>query len=187
MASGYDDDRNDRDDRQEPRQPVSTDRARRRVSLPALLIILNGILGLFFAAALFTVTVAAPDVLLDFFKQTIATQPPGPEKQENEKKIQDLEDKLKQDPAGNAVTAGIQLGIFSILNLVAIFGATKMKGVKSYGWSLAATIITTIPCITGCCCTGPLIGIWGLIVLLSEDVKAGFAAVAKARQSPDGY
>ena len=44
MSSGHDDDRDDRDDRQEPRQPVSTDRARQRVSLPALLIILNGIL-----------------------------------------------------------------------------------------------------------------------------------------------
>lgn len=193
MASGYDDDRDGRhDDRREDdaerRRPGSADLARRKVGIPAILMILNGILGLIFAATLFTFLVVAPDTLLDFLKQTVAAQPAGPEKKQNEDQIKDLEDKLKQDPAANAISTGLELGVFSILNLVAIVGAFQMRAVKSYGFGMAASIITMIPCATGCCCTGPLIGVWGLIVLLSQPVKDGFAAARTARSNPhDGY
>src|SRR5438874_13165761 len=121
--------------------------------------------------------------MIDFFKKMIEAQPAGPEKQQNEQKIQELEDQIKQDRVGNAVRSGLQLGVFAILNLIAIFGAVRMRSLGSYGWGMAASIITLIPCTTGCCCTGPLIGLWGLILLLNADVKAGFAA---ARGVPEG-
>ena len=58
-----------------------------------------------------------------------------------------------------------------------------MKSLGSYGWGLAASIVSLIPIATGCICTGMPFGLWGLIVLLNADVKAGFAA---ARGVPEG-
>lgn len=143
----------------------SADRAHRRVWRVALLITLNGMIGLFIASFLFQ---AKPDTLVKFFKQRVAAQPAGPEKQENEKMVKELEEKLKQDPHANVVG----LAIYAFLNALVIIGAVRMVRAKSYGWGMAASIITMIPCLTGCCCSGPLIGIWGLIVLSSADARA---------------
>jgi hypothetical protein len=194
MSAGYEDDRDrdryeedryeeDRrdDDSDGPRRPGRADLARRRVAVPAVLLIANGVLGLVFATFLFVISVAAPEIMVDWFKQLVAAQPAGPEKQQNEQKVKELEDKLKQDRTANAVTSTLELGAFAVLNLVAIFGAVKMRSGRGYGWGLASSIISLIPCTTGCCCTGPLIGLWGLIVLLNEDVKAGFAAAGRSR------
>jgi hypothetical protein len=131
----------------------------------ALLIILNGMIGLFIASFIYQ---AKPERLIKFFKQRVAAQPAGPEKQENERIVKELEETLKQDP--DAIVVG--LAIHAFLNALVIIGALRMVKAKSYGWGMAASIITMIPCLTGCCCSGPLIGIWGLIVLSSPDVKA---------------
>lgn len=62
-----------------------------------------------------------------------------------------------------------------ILYSVAIWGALKMKALRSYGAAVTATIVMLLPC--SCCCfIGIPIGIWSLVVLLSADVKAAFSA-----------
>ena len=183
------DDRRDRGegDRERPRRSDAADLARSKVAIPAMLLILNGLLGLAFATFLFVITVAAPDIMLDWLKQVVANQPAGPEKQQNEQKLQDLENQLKQDRAASAITTGIELGVFALLNLVAIYGAVRMKSLGSSGWGMASAIVSLIPCTTGCCCTGPILGIWALLVLMNPDVKAGFQAARTTRASPDGY
>lgn len=58
-----------------------------------------------------------------------------------------------------------------------IFGAIQMKNLQMWGVSLAACIVAMIPYIYSgpCCCLfGMPVGIWGLIVLLNQDVKAAF-------------
>ena len=55
-----------------------------------------------------------------------------------------------------------------------IHGATQMKNLTSYGWSIAASILAMLPC-SGCCLITLGFGIWGIVVLNDPQVKAGFA------------
>lgn len=57
-----------------------------------------------------------------------------------------------------------------------MFGFTKMKKGESWGLSLAAVIVSMIPCIGPCCCfsVNTFIGIWALVVLNDSQVKSAF-------------
>jgi len=71
---------------------------------------------------------------------------------------------------------GIVFNILAIVMAAVIFfGALKMKNLQGYGLAMAATIIAMLPC-SACCIIGLPIGIWALVVLMDEDVKASFAA-----------
>ena len=50
---------------------------------------------------------------------------------------------------------------------------------KARALCYAATILSMIPVVSGCCCVGLPLGIWVLIVLGKSEVKAGFLAVAR--------
>lgn len=53
-------------------------------------------------------------------------------------------------------------------NLVMAVGAVKMQNLESYNWGMAAAIMGINPLTL----TGP--GVWALVTLLKEEVKAGF-------------
>jgi ABC-type proline/glycine betaine transport system permease subunit len=55
-----------------------------------------------------------------------------------------------------------------------IFAALKMKELRQWELSLAASIVAMIPCISPCCILGLPIGIWALVVLLRPEVKEAF-------------
>jgi hypothetical protein len=57
-----------------------------------------------------------------------------------------------------------------------IFGLLKMMKGQSWGLSLAAVILGAIPCCGPCWCLGLPIGIWALVVLMNNEVKAGFTS-----------
>ena len=61
-----------------------------------------------------------------------------------------------------------------IIGAVIIFGALKMKNLRSYGLALTATILAMIPCLSNCCIIGLPIGIWALVILLNDQVKQSF-------------
>jgi hypothetical protein len=71
-------------------------------------------------------------------------------------------------------TIGLVLGLIGlVLYVVAIVGALKMKNLQSYGLSLASAVIVMLPC--SCCCLAGLpVGIWALVVLMNDQVKAAF-------------
>jgi len=72
-------------------------------------------------------------------------------------------------------TISIVFGIVGILvGAVVFFGAMKMKNLESYGFAMTATILAMIPCISPCCVLGLPIGIWALVALLDQNVKASF-------------
>lgn len=71
---------------------------------------------------------------------------------------------------------GVVQGIFAIAVSVVIFlGANKMRKLESYGFSLAASIIAMVPCISPCCIIGLPIGIWAIVVLNKPEVKSHFS------------
>ncbi len=69
---------------------------------------------------------------------------------------------------------GVQYAVSFILGIVVILGAIKMKNLQSYGFAMAASIIAMIPCISPCCFLGLPFGIWALVVLCDDQVKAAF-------------
>lgn len=77
------------------------------------------------------------------------------------------------------VAGGVAGVVASIIGIgVAIFiilAALRMLSLQSYSWCIAASILAMIPCISPCCLFGLPVGIWALVVLLSQDVKVLFA------------
>ena len=72
-------------------------------------------------------------------------------------------------------TVGIITAIIGIaVGAFIIYAMLQMKGLKSYGAAMAATILAMIPCISPCCILGLPFGIWSLVVLLKPEVKAAF-------------
>jgi hypothetical protein len=69
---------------------------------------------------------------------------------------------------------GAVFAIFGVvLWAVVTFGAIKMRNLQSYGLAMTAAILAMLPC--SCCCViGLPIGIWCLVVLFDENVKASF-------------
>ena len=77
----------------------------------------------------------------------------------------------------NMMSGGIG-AVFSVIGLimsvVVFMGASKMKNAESYGFAMAAAIISMIPCVSPCCLLGLPLGIWALVVLMKPEVKAAF-------------
>jgi hypothetical protein len=72
-------------------------------------------------------------------------------------------------------TVGLVSGVIGIIVGVVVFmGAQKMKALESYGFALTSAILAMIPCISPCCVIGLPIGIWALVVLNNDAVKAAF-------------
>lgn len=70
---------------------------------------------------------------------------------------------------------GIISGLVGLVLAVLIFmGGLKMKSLRSYEFSVTASILAMLPCVTPCCLVGLPIGIWALVVLLSAEVKSQF-------------
>ena len=68
----------------------------------------------------------------------------------------------------------ISLVVGLIMSIVILIGLRKMMILESYGFSMATMILSMIPCLSPCCIFGLPLGIWGIIVLNDENVKAAF-------------
>jgi hypothetical protein len=74
-------------------------------------------------------------------------------------------------PAAGAV---IGVGVIGIaLNVLTMYAAWQMRQLRGWGLSLAGAIVAMLPC-TPCCIIGLPIGIWAVIVLIDNEVKAAF-------------
>jgi len=70
---------------------------------------------------------------------------------------------------------GLFFNIIGMIVAVVIWvGASKMKRLESYSFAMTASIIAMLPCISPCCLIGLPVGIWSLVTLMAEDVKAAF-------------
>jgi hypothetical protein len=74
---------------------------------------------------------------------------------------------------------GVVIGLFFIaLHALVLVGAMRMRALSSYGLAMAGSIAAMVACSPGCCCCLPLglpFGIWALVVLMDQNVKASFA------------
>lgn len=82
-----------------------------------------------------------------------------------------------QGPFPWAMDPAVSLGqsLFGLgMAVLILFGAMKMKALQNYSLSMAVSIIAMIPCISPCCLLGLPFGIWALVVLTDQTVKAAF-------------
>jgi hypothetical protein len=69
----------------------------------------------------------------------------------------------------------VAMGLFNLLPAtVVLVGAIKMKNLENYGLAMTAAIMALIPCVSPCCVLGLPFGIWALVVLSEDRVKAAF-------------
>lgn len=68
--------------------------------------------------------------------------------------------------------------LFSVIALVisgiVVFGGLKMKNLQNRGLAMAASIVAMLP-LWSCCCLGIPVGIWSLVVLGKPEVKSSFS------------
>jgi hypothetical protein len=77
----------------------------------------------------------------------------------------------------NWLSGGLGVASAAIGLLIAgliIYASMEMKKLKQWGLAVGASILAMIPCISPCCIIGLPIGIWSLVVLMRDDVKAAF-------------
>jgi hypothetical protein len=143
-------------------------RARERVSLPAIFLLIFGLFCLAFnvmAAVLYLIT---PDTLAkpkyDLIKENLPQQP-----------LPAYEDFVKQEQSQQSVMYSIR----TIASILVVVGAVKMRALQTYGLAMTSAILSIVPlCVNECCCMLPF-GIWALVVLLNGEVKQGFSIVAR--------
>lgn len=164
--------------------PRQLELARMSVSAPATFLILNGLLGLILVGLLSGPLVFRPESMVEWFKELIEQQPPGPDRQEAEKQLADLEKQL-QERRGDVVLQNLAiLGVGAVLNLLAVVGGWFMLRLSSYPLAMTGAMVSLVPCATGCCVTGIPFAVWALVVLTRTEVKAAFLANRLARTAP---
>ena len=61
-----------------------------------------------------------------------------------------------------------------VFQVVILFGAWKMRQLRSYGWAMTAAIMALL-CANPCCCPlGLAAGIWSIVILNRPEVKSAF-------------
>ena len=78
----------------------------------------------------------------------------------------------------NGPAAAAIQGIFVFVNIFIIFGAAQMLRQKMRGVGIAAAVVAMLNIGNCCCVLGLPVGIWSLVILMQEDVKAAFNANA---------
>lgn len=61
-------------------------------------------------------------------------------------------------------------------SLLIILGSIRMMALKSYGFAVFTSVLAAIPIVScsSCCLIGEVAGIWALVVLLNNEVRAAF-------------
>ena len=169
MSSGYDDEYDDR-----PADDQVVARARAKVAAPGLALILAGLFGIVLEFISLTLIAAYPTFPYDLAVYLTELGPPGADRQ---KQLDDLKKKEAEMRADTPLNVGFGvLGV--VLGLLTIGGGVKARSLSGYGFAMTGAVAAIIP-LGGCCCVSLPVGVWALVVLMSADVKAGFAAAAR--------
>lgn len=144
-------------------------RARDKVSVPAMILLIIALLCLAWNVMAITLYWAAPDTIIqskyDMMKQLFPNQP-----------LPAYEDYVKQEQTQQTVIYALR----AVVSVIIAIGAMKMRSLQAYPFAMTASVLSIIPlCANECCCTLPF-GIWALVVLLNADVKQGFYLTARA-------
>lgn len=154
--------------------PAST--IRQKVTIPAVLLLVSAILNLLFAAYFVANLLLSPppEVQREMMKKHPMFQSP--------EMIKALEDAEKQGWTPEKMaevgqyTNSTLIATNVLIALLGILAGIRMLQLRSYGLAVLASLLTSIPLISGssCCCIGEVAGVYALIVLLRTDVRDAF-------------
>lgn len=86
-----------------------------------------------------------------------------------------LQEMLQKSLQTSSGVLGLASNLFGLLlSLLILWGALKMKSLRSYEFSMTAAILAMLPCFTPCCLIGLPLGLWALMVLMKPEVKSQF-------------
>jgi hypothetical protein len=147
---------------------------REKVKLPAIFLIVAGTLNLLAGLGIAGFGASAASVPVDQFEQAVAQQQPAT--------WSDLQKRgwTAQDLLNIYIYGGCGGGLVAlVVSAITIVGGARMVVMKSWGLALTAAILASIPCLSplGCCLVGEGVGIWAIVVLLNDQVKAAFRRV----------
>lgn len=64
--------------------------------------------------------------------------------------------------------------LVQFVNVFVLFGAARMKSLRSLNLARTACVLAMVPCFGPCCVLGLPFGIWGLVVLSDKNVQKAF-------------
>jgi hypothetical protein len=124
--------------------------ASKRVSAPAVCLIVISVLSLVFGAL---------NILADIFKVGAVA-------------MDDFKNIMPVMFIGPVLIFSHVVGI--IVDIIVLIGAIKMLRLQTYWLAMTASILALIPCIAPCCIMGLPFGIWALVVLSDPVVRMSF-------------
>jgi len=147
--------------------------AKAKVQVPAILLILNGIIALCGIAYGIAQGAGQGDFDTEWDKAVKKIEDDPSKKDEEKKAAIDFMNKLK-DPKKAVTNFAIVLQVAAAaIAVLCIVGGIRVMSLKNRGLGLFASIVSFLP-LYFCCCLGILIGIWMIIALSNPVVKRGF-------------
>jgi predicted PurR-regulated permease PerM len=151
-------------------------RAKEKVSAPGIGLIITGVLSLLgVVIGLVQVLVVGLGAQFDMQRKQIDADPNMPADQKAQMKnfLDNYERVL-------GVALPPMYLVAAAVGVLTIVGGVKMRNLRGRGLAMTGSVLSMIPCLSGCCIVGLPVGIWALVVLNNPDVRAGFAATAAA-------
>lgn len=147
-----------------------------QVKLPAIFLIIVAVLNILFG-------------IYQLISAAIAAVRPAADMYDQMQKLFEqlgLHDALKGQTAEGlktqAVATNTIVGVVALIAaIITLVGAIQMLRLRSHALAVTGAILAVIPCVScsACCGLGEGIGIWALVVLFSEPVKAAFERAAR--------
>ena len=134
-----------------------------RLKVPAVLLVILGVLGLLFTMVGPFLKAPMMDTMLQVFEK-MNVQLPADQKAQME----------AAKTAGLGLSDIFSLALGLVVNTVILVGGLKMMKLQSWGLALASAILVMLPCGSCCCLIGLPIGIWAVIQLNKPEVKSAF-------------
>jgi hypothetical protein len=164
------DDRNDmpRDDDEIIR------RAKDQVKAPAIGLIVTAILSFIMIPIGVANYVFLMPTQMEQARKDIEKNPGmSPEQMKQAKEFMDMYEN------GLKVVSPITWALAAGTGFLTLLAGMKLKNLTSPGLVKFGSVMSFIPCFSGCCLLGLVFGIWSLVAMGNSDVKAGFAAMKR--------
>lgn len=87
----------------------------------------------------------------------------------------DLDSSYTTTIIGMLVRNLLSLAVSCFASLVVAFAGLRLRGARSSGVVYVGSVLAMLPCVGPCCCLGLPIGIWAIVTMQDEQVKAAFS------------
>jgi hypothetical protein len=155
-------------------------RARGALSIPATLLIVDGVLGLLMALLALVQLPSMPEKFDNVIKTIENDQAMAKEQKDFWVELFTWMKDLAEERTPLLIGYGVNIAV----SVLIIFGGISMLRLSGPAIPILSSVISMIPCITpSCCCVlGLLAGIWSLVVLSRPEVRA-----AMSRRATSGF